>query len=381
MIYILVFIISSIFSCTKLRLFLTQKKSLYIDFSLLLTILPITILAGLRNHTVGTDVDTYVIGIYERVNTYINISQVLNNHNVEIGYEIFAFLIAHVFHDVHWLHFLTTFVTGFAVYSFLKLYENEISIPLAWFSFLCLHFNETLNIVRQWLALGICLLCIGAILKKKKILSFFLALLAISFHSSAIIIFVIYAIYKFLTREYKISINRYHKYCTFLIIMTSIGAAFFRPICMMLLSFGILPLKYIHYFDLPEGISSPTMLVLSIIPFIILCLFVYKYQKWNNEQPDFIIIFTIISCILTFLSTKFGYAARIGLFFSVWRLILIGKTSFIIQKRWPKQIAFFMKIPFIALLIAYWWYSFYYRGFGDTVPYISDIFQSVNWTF
>ena len=112
-------------------------------------------LAGVRASTVGADVTTYVLSSWNRVQNYSSIKDVLKFHNLEIGYEMLEYIISRVSKDVHWLHFFTAVIISGGVSRFSRSFGKKNSFVLSMFVFMCMYFNQSLNIVRQWLAIAI----------------------------------------------------------------------------------------------------------------------------------------------------------------------------------------------------------------------------------
>ena len=84
-----------------------------------------------------------------------SIKDILNFHNLEIGYEILEYVISRVTKDVHWLHFFTAVIISSGVSRFSRSFGKLNSFVLSMFVFMCMYFKQSLNIVRQWLAIAI----------------------------------------------------------------------------------------------------------------------------------------------------------------------------------------------------------------------------------
>lgn len=378
MIYLIIFSIACTcfyFSNTKLNIKMNNKLNIKLNniFSIFGIVL-LSTLAGLRASSVGVDVSTYVISSFNKVSTYNSILEVIKNHTLEIGYELFEYIISRFFNNVHWLHFFTQLIIISGVYSFSKLFKDTSNWILVIFAFLCIYYNQSYNTVRQWLAISIYLFSIKYLLEEKFVKCYLICILSYSFHSSAIIIFIIPLIYKYIkTKNFKF------KYLIIMSIGVIISFIFLDKISLWLIKIGVLSTKYEHYFFNLEGDSSIIMQILSRIPVLLGTLIFYKQLVKNNQINVLMFLFLIIDLVIGGIgSSKFGYIGRCSLYFGVWQCAIISQLYNVIIKTVEKKYKFLILAIFIFILILYWYYCYIHRGFSGTYPYISDIFSILN---
>jgi hypothetical protein len=161
--------------------------------------------------------------------------------------------------------------------------------------------------------------------------------------------------------------------------VTVVAALFFEPIARQLITVGILPSKYLLYFEMTEGSASPIMLFLAKLPFVLAVAIFGRKLIDHDSRNTAVISFVIIGCIVSMLSVQFGYASRIGLAFNVWEIVFIGELYEMIkaQIKDPK-VSIILYSGIVIVLLLFWWYNFDYRNFGYTVPYFSDIANYLN---
>ena len=114
------------------------------------------ILAGIRDYTIGTDIATYghwlFIGAKQASNP---LKFAFSNTSIDFLYSILVYSTAHLFSSEHWLYFFT----GLLIYGFtmagIYRYRKIISISIAWVCFLFLFYGDTLNAMRQCIAMSI----------------------------------------------------------------------------------------------------------------------------------------------------------------------------------------------------------------------------------
>ncbi len=118
--------------------------------------------------------------------------QYLTKQNDEQGYSIVIWLFTRIIPSPHFIGVVwdTFIITTFA-YFFYKYSENLVVTNLMYVAFV---FSAEMNVTRQYIAAAIFLWVIIAILNKKYIISFFLIFVAMTFHVSAVILFVIYVL-------------------------------------------------------------------------------------------------------------------------------------------------------------------------------------------
>lgn len=111
----------------------------------------------------------------------------------EYGQDTFVWLFTRIFPSPYLVEII---MNGFIIWSFACFfyrYSEDISISaLMFFAFF---FGASLNITRQYVAGSLFLWVIHFLVKKKPAKSIILVLLAVSFHSSAVVLFAFYALY------------------------------------------------------------------------------------------------------------------------------------------------------------------------------------------
>ncbi len=372
MIYVICFIISAL--CVKIYPINLKinKKQININFGMyMFAILPAA-LAGIRAPNVGVDVRTYVISAFERLSTYNSIKSVFDYHNLELGYECYVYIVARLFSDLHWVHFFSALLILIGVYCFISNFKYKVSVFMAVFAFLCIYFNQSLNTVRQWMAMGIYMFAIQYILKGEKLKYFIFCFVATLFHSSAIVTFFIYIIYRFL-------INSNTKKERWKAVFVIIGVIFLvialEEVMQIATLLGLLPSKYLEYFQNEEGQSSMFMQILCRLPLILGYMVFYKILIKRDSRNKAVFIFLLIDLIFSsILSSTLGYAGRISLYFGLWQIIGISQLyKVLLSLNNKNEFKFIIAVLFVGVLLIYWNYYYVIRGFSGTYPYSSDI--------
>ena len=118
--------------------------------------------------------------------------QYLSNQNDEQGYSIVIWIITRIIPSPHFIGVLwDVFIILTFAFFFYRYSEDLVLSNLMYAAFV---FSAEMNTTRQYIAAAIFLWVIIAILNKRYILSFVLILISMTFHSSALVLFIIYAL-------------------------------------------------------------------------------------------------------------------------------------------------------------------------------------------
>lgn len=151
---------------------------------LLVNFIPLILVSGLREESVGTDTLMYnqLFKHFTTSNFGINNSA---NFDVEWGYIFFNKIAGVFFDDSQSIIFLMSFftLTGFAYF----IYKNSVCIWQSTFIFIGMFFLEPMNSIRQ--SFAVMILCCGYIfLVKREIIKYFSCIIVASlFHRSALV--------------------------------------------------------------------------------------------------------------------------------------------------------------------------------------------------
>lgn len=175
-------------------LFLTKvnKNKLLSLMYICLVFISISIFSGLRDLSIGKDISTYGIQVFNKAVEVSRFSNFLyfqsGGENIEAGYLFFNFIISRFTNSMHlYLFFHALLVNGLAAIAFYKL-RKYANFSFMWFSYLMLVYPYTLTMLRQSIAQVIIFFAIIWLLTSKKSLrSFLLIICALTMHNSAFI--------------------------------------------------------------------------------------------------------------------------------------------------------------------------------------------------
>lgn len=272
--------------CTKNK----SKNGFKNFFKMVIAALPLSLLAGLRAPSVGTDSYNYMMIFHSIYNG--SFADCILHSNVESGFAILVKVISTLFgKDDSIIFFALEFISLMIfIYTLLKM-KDSLNPCLAFFLYFLTFYHATLNIVRQGLAISLIAFMIVNLIEKKYFKAIVILLISISMHTSASV------------------------------------AALFILAAFLLKKYEYLSIKRITYF------------------FALILLFVYFYLRWNY----IIVNSTMFSSYRRYVSG--GYNIGIGVFvtgfaYFVFPILLCKKIIF---SEYKTEALFYMSLMFMPI--------------------------------
>lgn len=369
MIYWISFITSLFFICCAQK---TKFKSdLYIILSLIGLLIP-CILAGFRSVTIGTDVLSYAKPLFDLAMRADNFSEFYLSHwydswrsietnSFEIGYVLFVWICAKIFKQFWILLFLTQVFIILPIYLAIIKIRNYVSIPIFFVLYYALYFNTSLNLMRQYIACSFIFFVITYYNPENRIIKqiylILILLLAISFHFSAIIGFILLIVKFYLHNK---------PFNNTVILCVLFGfTIFFLPFFLNFLR--KIGLSYYVNSYLGNGVVhieiSQFLIRLPIIACIVYIIIKKEFSKFTN----FYVCISIFSLLCSQLISLGAFNSRIGLYFDIISLIL---PAFICNKNKNKIVSYTYSFFILLYCIIYWYYFYVELNYSETVPYL-----------
>ena len=319
-----------------------KKAYLIVIFGIL------TLVAGLRAPTVGTDTPSYTRHFARIAATPWG---ELTSHNMDFGFTLLNKLISLFTGNAQIMIFVVSLITlaGFAVF----IYKNSDNIGTSVFLFITLYqFCFFLNIMRQFLA--IMLICNAYyFLKKNKLIPFFALMIGAFFSHAAAILFLPIMLFTFVKpRNIWIGIIVGVGLCALL---------FFKPL--LSIFFRALP-QYSWYQDAPEylqpkGFDENIVIWVAQAGLVIAALYIIRIKEKlslpEQEVRELYLLAAIvtISIVLNLLTVRVMIILRLNFYFYVFMIILIPKVLKYMGKhsRWlhPAMIVCLLAYFFVML--------------------------------
>ncbi len=334
-----------------------QNKNLK-NILFFIAILLCSLLAAFREN-VGTD-----SAMYRRAYEYGE--QTLNRWvDFENGY-VFLMNSLHKFHiPYQGLFFCMEFLTTLFIFLTIKREKDNISIFLATFIYMIDMYFFSWNVMRQALAIAICVYAMSIFLDGEKLKSILLIIFACQFHySAALCLAIIGAKIVFDNRNSKILMA--------IVFMVAMILVLNRPLLGSIVKMITGSGYYTGYITRDEYTDSNLFrYFLKISPILIITFFNFKNYFKNRK---YLVYFGIMICgyIISSLSSQTNtQVARLGYYFTYLNMFVLGycgKQRLFIGKKFcltPKSVRILCYFYFIIMFL----YGTFYRGFSQLVPY------------
>lgn len=332
-------------------------------------------IAGLRHHTIGTDVQVYVEPLFEVARSSDSFWDFYRTefyqtavwsdvfvYEFEVGFDVLCYICAKVFNSIPALLFLIQALTVIPIYKGLRGFEKTQPVWLGMTVYYLMFFNSSLNLMRQWVAMAILFWGFQLLQCGKYRKYFCVVLMSMLFHFSAIMGVVIAVIYKMTGDDQ----SHHKKRNTFILVIFGLIAIFCLDILVYVTSW--MGFRYENYIS--GTISLMPRQLLYRLPIIFLIIVRWKKLKSLNHLACFYTVMIAYDLISSQLISIFVYSGRIGLFFSEYYMLAypaICKASSSPKNR--QALRWFV----VSYLCIYWWYVYSYGGSSATVPYKSFI--------
>lgn len=315
----------------------------------------------------GTDTKAY-INMFENIEFPVfKIENIINMKGIEYLFLLLLFITNQICTDYHFLFFI---IYGIIISAYITFVDKNIRNKSGWFilSLIALPILQSMNILRNSLAIAISIYAILNLKNGKVIKYTVLSVLAFLTHYISIIILAFGIFFHFMK---KMKNNR--KLHFFIVIMACIV--------------GVLSISFIKRFISNSGFSGYADTENSIkgfLPIYILFLLCYLffddlYKKLKKDNIEIYYYMLLFNIIITTISIPIGAASRTNLFFESGRMLLWYELYLIILEKNVKKdrmVYFLTKLLAITLVLLWIIFRIYRMWFGyGIMPYYNELFM------
>lgn len=362
-----VYIISFFLSYGFLEISIRNKNILIKSITTVVAILIVSIVAGMRAETIGTDVTVYAKPWFKwatQSNDYLMYVKWALNSDMGIIYGSINYIVSRFTSNLNWLLFTINLLTNGLMY--VAIYKNRdlVRPSIAFLVYLFLFYNQSLNLLRQSLAVSIVCLQFYYLRTGKYHIALFISFIATLAHSSAAISVILIPIY-ILANSKLGKLNR-----EILFIAAIVTAVSFQYISSLLIDYGILSERYLIYVILNQRGGALTRLFLFCVPVLIMYLCFTKKEVKQLAEFKSLQTYFFFSLALSILAFKMAYLIRIAYYFDVFTVFtyfLLADYSTVNIKIGRKKYTYLFVI---LVLLVYWIIVYGIKNSGETVPYI-----------
>lgn len=365
------------FIITALLAFMSEKSN-DARLSTLLkicSIIPLSLLAGLRDINIGTDQLSYVYETYLNSH-YVNITDL--NYAPSPLYGAFVWVLTRLV-DAYWFNLLCTqlFINGLIYLSLYQLGSKYAWVGITLYNLV--GYCYTLNYVRQAMAIAICLYALRFAFKKSFIKFCILLAIATGFHQTAVVAFPLYFAFSIDSTspddERRIGIasrKRYSFLVKYCILCAVIMAIVF--IATNLEVFSILKESYADQLNY-GGSDSIGMLVFFVAFTVIFLFFGTRPQMNRMESPQKSRLMSLgrdlsFGLIVGIFMYSLSYIGRELFRLSLYYLLLLPHYAIIKVQLTPKKQRSVLVGSLLTLACLFWAWKFVWQNVGDVTPYV-----------
>ncbi len=340
-----------------------------VNFVALVNIIVMLVVAGFRDKSIGTDLTNYLYQL-ERLGSYSfsRIGEFSSYYKIEYIFTILEKVLWNLLTIDYMFTFVTAGIILFLLYKYLKALSPNILISLFLFLTFCLY-NQSFNIIRQYIAIMIVLCAMTDMLNEKHKKSIVLFVLAICIHKTALVGLLILPGLYFKKNIYKLS---------FLAIICSSVAAIvgYRALYSLINILG-----YSRYIS-RESTGVTVSLMMNCILFAVIAFFSYNREKYY-ESKDLIVeanhsrlwVWMAAMCLsLNIMAITIPMVDRMMIVFKCSYLVSIPNMMFSIKQ---KGLRIGIYVSVLVLFTIYYLHSLDANSCYNTVPYASNVLKSL----
>lgn len=349
-------------------------KALFYVFSAVAVLLP-ALLAGFRDSGVGTDTKIYVDNVWSQIRRVRDFSDFLHKYgaghfkDIEFIYLLLNYVASWFGRSVGLIYFLANFVVVLLIYITAYQNRNRVAMWLVMFIFLFGYYNQSLNLVRQTIALAIGVYSFQY-LENKKWIKFIIALIFIRLAHNTGIFYLGFA------GAYWIAVRNYRSK-SLVLILTLLSSIFlfiyFDIIIGFLVVSGILPVKFLYYMS-GDTIDYTSQFIYHFLLGVIL--FVIYFMHRNSEEKDNLLSYSyvnLLGAILILTAFISVWSFRVAFYFLfICDILFLPRALHWLNKK--HKIEYIVMITAVLSLVAVFWYKVYIvNNDNDTYPYKSEV--------
>ncbi|EFV02275.1 hypothetical protein HMP0721_0698 [Pseudoramibacter alactolyticus ATCC 23263] len=354
---------------------LKKKNKIRGGMILLLAAVLSAVLAALRDDTIGTDIHYYGNPQFFWCLQNHDLKWLIQSQikTVEPLYVLLNFLITRVTANPHWLYFVISLLINGLFMAGLYAYRDEISLPMGWLCFLCLFYGDSLNLMRQYIAMGFLFWGFHFFLEKRYWPYGLTFAAAVLFHYTAVIGVALPVLYLIFKRWERIWVK------VAIVGVVALAMIFYKPLLAHALAWGMLPPKYQLYLSdvfKMATIKSNLMICIFWLPGIILSLhkrdaFLTFDDARGPSEGSFYIFLLVLEVVIFQLRLIVFFLYRISLYFGMYKSVAYARLIRISEGK--EKIVWTLLLGLLLLTI--WGFRTVYLKENQIYPYTSQMMR------
>lgn len=286
-----------------------KKNDFFTNLLIVVTSLPLILIAGLRDH-VGTDTVSYIYR-FSLISNFEFIDMLMNDSPVEKAFEVLLWLISRLTTNTNGMLVILATFSVIPVLKAFYLKSNNYVLSVFIFVTSMLYFN-IYNGMRQMLAAVVIFYAFTILYEKNRVKFTLFLLLGMAMHSTSVLVIPIL----FLLKRIK-----YNKQIVFFTVVLTMLVFLFKSPIVQLLSTSTIPIlgdlasEYSDILILSNRGASYLRYLVILLPVAFL---IYLRKKITDKDLDFYIHMGLFANVFLFLSMSDWLFARFSLYFELY---------------------------------------------------------------
>ena len=339
------------------------------------------LLAGLRAADIGTDTKVYLIPIYDAAKKCHSMREYLNSSfhafswttdyvkDMEPLFPLLVLVVTKLTGSLYCVQTVLELCIVIPLYMAVKK-DKQTNMWMAIFVFCMQFYNPSMNMMRQSIAMSFGILGFEYWKNKEKRKTFICAIIAFLFHTSSLLLWLIYILYDYNANGIIVSFakkkisQKNENYRMLVSISIGVIGVLMTSTVVSILSvvgFG----EYVSYVT-GKLTFMPNQLLIRA-PQIILVVWSYKYLKTRSRDTSFFLVMEVYVVLFLQFTSISGYGGRIAQYFAIFDVIVIPQAMNALKRVKGGMVVY----PVIIIYyMVYWVYYFAVVGTHQTIPYI-----------
>ncbi len=347
------YVVALIFFVASLPAIFGKREEIRDIFPFRTVVVLLIIWTGLRKTSVFPDMPNYESFFYYG-QFYITWADV---ESVNMGYKWLNVIFQWTTNSFQVFVFLVTLLILFCFAKTIERYSPYLFLSLLVFAIVDFPFSCFL--LRQYLVVAVCLLSVPFIIQRDIVRFFLYILLAVSFHSAAVVFVPLYFLYrKEVTHSHKVWIY------------TGFGTATVLGGLIMAYVASLLSTYYQHYF-VAESSGSMARLIMKVY-FLFLYLYVLRQKVWETGINQVVLYMSLMAVFICAIGVNFSIFFRIRMIMSLSEII--GIPLIIKYSKSMSQRNIFLVDSMIIVYLAVLAISFNSALVNNSIAYVFSFF-------
>lgn len=348
-----------------------KSRILSIVFSVIAILIP-SIIAGVRDLTVGRDIGVYVTPTIESA-LNSGFWDYMTNSTNEIGYSLLIYIITIFTDNVHVSLFIIQLLTITFIYLFAYKKRDKLQMWFVILIYLLSWYCISYTMMRQSIAVAIIIFSTVFFERKKYVKTALLFLLAMSFHVTAVLGILVYFIMYIYSGKFSKKTTNWMT--AIILVCLVIATLFYKELLYFLTNIvNILPDRFYTYsleYTAGKLYTNYSELLYKLFWIASAVFYMVKTRKMGNNAK-LTLMLLLIDFATFIVSWKIVNIGRAGYYFFYLAMFnLLPEITNLYKEKSKKKVLIY--IAFILVLFVFWYWKFPVNSYSDTYPYTSNI--------